>query len=161
MRIEWAHLEHPVLNRAGIGTLLVKKSSKSADSWFSEESASYEDSNLWTVMREGTWRFSLCHFVLSGPEVLKITFSYRQWIDIHTKKTKSKSHSETEVSSLLNTKVSFLENSWFSQKKIYSKILGSNWTKIMAQVFRRCELTSSQRLLDSVFLFMPIATSRL
>ena len=50
--------------------------------------------------------FSLRRFVLNGPEVLKIVFSCRQWIDIHTKKKpKSKSHSETEVSSHLRKNV--------------------------------------------------------
>ena len=53
-------------------------------------------------MRGGCKDFFLRRFVLSGPEVLKIEFSYRQWIDIHTKKKpKSKSHSETEISSHL------------------------------------------------------------
>ena len=42
----------------------------------------YEDINLRTV--GGCKEFSLHHFVFSGPEVLKITFSYRQWIDIRT-----------------------------------------------------------------------------
>ena len=59
-------------------------------------------------MHEGGCKdFFLRRFVLSGPEVLKIVFSGRQWIDIHTKKTKSKSQSETEVSSHLrkNTRI--------------------------------------------------------
>ena len=60
-------------------------------------------------MHEGGCKdFFLRRFVLSGPEVLKIEFSYRQWIDIHTKKKpKSKSQSETEVSSHLrkNTRI--------------------------------------------------------
>ena len=37
-------------------------------------------------MRGGCKEFSLRRFVLNGPEVLKIKFSYRQWTDIHTKK---------------------------------------------------------------------------
>ena len=41
-------------------------------------------------MHEGGCKdFFLRRFVLSGPEVLKIEFSYRQWIDIHTKKKQS------------------------------------------------------------------------
>ena len=40
-------------------------------------------------MRGGSWVFFLRRFLLSGPEVPKITFSYRQWIDIHTKKKQS------------------------------------------------------------------------
>ena len=57
-------------------------------------------------MRGGCKEFSLRRFVLNGPEVLKIVFSCRQWIDIHTKKKpKSKSHSETEVSSHLRKNV--------------------------------------------------------
>ena len=40
-------------------------------------------------LRGGIQNFFLRRFVLSGLEMLKIHFSYRQWIDIHTKKKQS------------------------------------------------------------------------
>ena len=89
--------------------------------WSSISPLSWRFSNYHPHMRaviwEGSWggilKVFLAPFCAQGSNCAENWVCCSWGITIRMKK-KPKSHFETEVSSLLNTKVSFLENCWFS-----------------------------------------------